>query len=285
MRRVRLAALPTGKGHPLCAMLYFEPLLPLCRATMIHWTKFGRRVVLALLLSVSFAARAADLTVSAAASLTDAFRELAAVFESRNPGTKVLLNFGASEALLAQIAKGAPVDVFASADEETMDRAAEQNLLLGGSRRDFAGNSLVVVTPPGGPALARLAELSPPRIARIALGNPASVPAGRYARAALEAAGLWSRLEPKFVFAQNVRQALDYVARGEVDAGFVYATDARAQAGKLKVAFEVTAPTPVRYPIAVIAGTSQGDAARRFTEVVLSPQGQAALQRYGFSRP
>jgi len=252
---------------------------------MIHWTKFGRRVVLALLLSVSFAARAADLTVSAAASLTDAFRELAAVFESRNPGTKVLLNFGASEALLAQIAKGAPVDVFASADEETMDRAAEQNLLLGGSRRDFAGNSLVVVTPPGGPALARLAELSPPRIARIALGNPASVPAGRYARAALEAAGLWSRLEPKFVFAQNVRQALDYVARGEVDAGFVYATDARAQAGKLKVAFEVTAPTPVRYPIAVIAGTSQGDAARRFTEVVLSPQGQAALQRYGFSRP
>jgi len=252
---------------------------------MIHWTKFGRRVVLALLLSVSFAAKAADLTVSAAASLTDAFRELAAVFESRNPGTKVLLNFGASEALLAQIAKGAPVDVFASADEETMDRAAERNLLLGGSRRDFTANSLVVVTPPEGPALARLAELSPPRIARIALGNPASVPAGRYARAALQAAGLWSRLEPKFVFAQNVRQALDYVARGEVDAGFVYATDARAQAGELKVAFEVPTPTPVHYPIAVIAGTSQGDAARRFTEFVLSPQGQAALGRYGFSRP
>jgi len=256
---------------------------------MHPWIKFWRHVGLALLLAVSLPAKAADLTVSAAASLTDAFKELAAAFENRNPGTRVLLNFGASDALLAQIAKGAPVDVFAAADQDTMDRAAGQNLLLGGSRRDFAGNSLVVVTPSngaaGGPEPARLAELSPPGIARIALGNPESVPAGRYARAALEAAGLWSRLQPKFVFAQNVRQALDYVARGEVDAGFVYATDARAQAAKVKVAFQVPTPTPVRYPIAVIAGTSQGDTARRFMEFVLAPQGQAALARYGFSRP
>lgn len=226
-----------------------------------------------------------ELVVSAASSLTQAFRELAPAFEAQNPGTRLLLNFGASDALLAQIARGAPADVFASADQETMDRAEADRRLVPGTRRDFAGNALVVVTPAGGPPLKSLADLQRPEVRRIALGNPSGVPAGRYARAALEAAQLWTMLEPKAVFAQNVRQALDYVARGEVEAGFVYASDAAAQGDKVRLAFAVATPTPIRYPIAVVADGPDPQAARRFVDFVRSPQAQAVLARHGFTKP
>ena len=230
-------------------------------------------------------ARAGDLVVSAASSLTQAFRELAPAFEAQNTGIRLLLNFGASDALLAQIARGAPADVFASADQETMDRAEADRRLVPGTRRDFAGNALVVVTPAGGPPLKTLADLQRPEVRRIALGNPSGVPAGRYARAALEAARLWTVLEPKAVFAQNVRQALDYVARGEVEAGFVYASDATAQGDKVRLAFAVATPTPIRYPIAVVADGPNPQAARRFVDFVRSPEAQAMLARHGFTKP
>jgi molybdate transport system substrate-binding protein len=231
------------------------------------------------------AARAAELTVSAAASLTNAFQELAPLFEAANPGHKVLLNFGASNALLQQIAKGAPVDVFASADPETMDQAQAQGLVQAAARRNFASNALVVVVPaaasrqPGA-----LADLAQPAYARIAIGLPA-VPVGRYTRGVLEAAGLWSAIGPKVIGAQNVRQALDYVARGEVDAGFVYATDAALVPGKVKVAFTVPTRAPVLYPAAPVAGSREGALAARFVAYLLSAQAQAVLGRYGFGPP
>ena len=230
-------------------------------------------------------AMASELTVSAASSLGNAFRELAPLFEARNPGTRVVFNFAASDALLAQVARGAPVDVFASADEETMDRAGNQKLLAAGSRRTFARNGLVVVIPSDAKARpSALADLQQPAFRRITLGSPASVPAGRYARLALEAAKLWPSVEPRAVFAQNVRQALDYVARGEVDAGFVYATDAMIMKDKVQVAFSVPT-TPILYPAAAIAGSAQIDAARRFVDFLLSPEAQAVLARQGFLKP
>jgi molybdate transport system substrate-binding protein len=246
-----------------------------------------RRCAAVLLLAFApLAARAADLTVSAAASLTNAFRELATSFEAQNPGTKVLLNFAASDALLAQIAKGAPVDVFASADQESMDRAEAQKLLVPNSRRNFVANTLVVVMPSDSTlTLAALADLGKPEVKRIALGNPAGVPVGRYAKGALEAAKVWTLVEPKAVFAQNVRQALDYVARGEVEAGFGYATDAATQKDKVKIAFPVSTETPIRYPIATIAGSANPEAARKFADHVLSADGQAVLARHGFRKP
>lgn len=248
----------------------------------------ARRLLAGVLCSLLFAAPAlaADLTVSAAASLGNAFREIAPLFEARNPGTRVVFNFAASDALLAQVARGAPVDVFASADEETMDRAGNQKLLAAGSRRTFARNALLVVVPADAKARpAALADLQQPAFRRIALGSPASVPAGRYARAALEAAKLWTPIEPRAVFAQNVRQALDYVARGEVDAGFVYATDAMIMKDKVQVAFSVPTATPIRYPAAAIAGSANGDAARRFVDFLLSPEARAVLARQGFLQP
>jgi molybdate transport system substrate-binding protein len=242
---------------------------------------------LAVLLGVaSWAAQAADLTVSAAASLTNAFKEMAPAFEALNPGTKVQLNFAASDALLAQIAKGAPVDVFASADQETMDKAQAQRLLVASMRRNFVSNTLVVITPSDSAvALKTLADLGKPEVRRVALGRPEGVPAGRYAKAALAAATMWPAVEPKAVYATNVRQTLDYVARGETEAGFVYATDAAVQKDKVKVAFTVPTDTPISYPIAVVAGGPSTDAARRFLDFVMSPAGQAVLAKHGFQRP
>jgi molybdate transport system substrate-binding protein len=248
--------------------------------------RLAARLLIAALPVLAATAHAADLTVSAAASLTNAFKELAPAFEARNPGTKLLLNFAASDALLAQIARGAPVDVFASADQETMDRAQAQQLLAAGSRRDFAGNSLVLITPSDSTlALAALADLKQPGFKRIALGQPTGVPAGRYAKGALEAAKLWADVEPKAVYAQNVRQALDYVARGEAEAGFVYGTDAALLKDKVKVALTVPTGTPIRYPVALIAGSPNPAAARAFVDYLLSPAGQAVLARHGFQAP
>jgi molybdate transport system substrate-binding protein len=231
-------------------------------------------------------ASATEVTVSAAASLGNAFREIASAFEAANPYTKVSLNLGASGALLQQIAKGAPVDVFASADQETMLQAEQQQLVRTGARANFASNALVVVVPHDAPAVPKaLADLAAAEVRRIAIGVPASVPAGRYTKAALEKAGVWPAIEPKAIGAQTVRQALDYVARGEVDAGFVYATDAALLPGKVAVAFVVPTETPVIYPIAPLAAAGHPAAARRFVAYVLSPPGQAVLARHGFGKP
>jgi molybdate transport system substrate-binding protein len=231
-------------------------------------------------------AHSADLIVSAAASLTNAFRDLGPVFEVQNPGISVVFNFGASDALLAQIAKGAPADVFASADQDAMDRAEAQKLLVTGSRHDFVGNTLVMVTPIDSPlGLKAPADLQRAEVKRVAIGNPASVPAGRYAKGALQAAKLWPAIEPKAVFAQNVRQALDYVARGEVDAAFVYTTDAAIMKDKVRVAATVPTEQAIRYPIAVTAGSPNAEAARRFVAFVLSVDAQGMLARHGFVKP
>jgi len=241
---------------------------------------------MAALAVMSLGAQAADLTVSAAASLTNAFRELGPTFEAKNPGTKALFNFAASDALLAQIAKGAPVDVFAAADQESMDRAHAQKLLVPGTRRNFAANTLVLVTPADSTLnLKFLSDLQKPEVKRIAIGAPAGVPAGRYAKAALQSARLWTAAEPKAVFAQNVRQALDYVARGEVEAGFVYATDATVLKDKVKVAFPIPTETPINYPVAAVAGGPHAEAALKFVEFVTTPAAQTVLAKYGFQKP
>jgi molybdate transport system substrate-binding protein len=233
--------------------------------------------------ATSLAAPAADLTVSAAASLTNALRELAPAFEAQNPGTQLVFNFAASDALLAQIAKGAPADVFASADAQAMDRAEAQKLLEPGTRRDFATNTLVMIEPRASTlGLAALTDLRLPEVTRVAIGNPASVPAGRYAKAALERATLWPVVERKAVLAQSVRQALDYVARGEVEAGFVYATDAALMSAQVRVVTAVATATPIVYPIAAVAGSPNPPAARRFIAFIATPEARSVLARHGF---
>jgi molybdate transport system substrate-binding protein len=246
-----------------------------------------RALVLALLSSLCFSsAQAAELIVSAAASLTNAFRDVGRLFEAQNPGHQVVFNFASSDVLLAQIAKGAPVDVFAAADMETMDRAETQGLLAPGTRRTLLRNSLVLIAPAAtSTALTGLASLEKAAVRRIAIGNPASVPAGRYARAAMEQAGVWRKLEPKLIMAQNVRQALDYVARGEVDAGLVYATDAAIMAGKVQVAAEVPTTTPIAYPVALVKDSRNRALGEAFSRLLGTDAAWKIFGRYGFSRP
>lgn len=246
--------------------------------------RFHKWLLAAAMVFFNASAWAAEVTVSAAASLTDAFREIARGYEAQHPGARVLLNFGASGALLQQIAKGAPVDVFASADQETMDQAQKQNLIA--ERRDFTRNALVLILPMDSRlTLGALGDLTQPGVKRITMGNPAVAPIGRYAKRALENSNLWAAVEPKIIHAQNVRQALDYVVRSEVDAGFVFATDAAVMKDKVKVAFNVAVDVPMTYPIARIAAGPSGEEAKRFIAYVMSPAGQSILARYGFLKP
>lgn len=229
---------------------------------------------------------AEEITVSAAASLTNAFTELKTLFEKQHPGIMVRTNFAASNPLLKQIQEGAPVDVFASADQETMDKAAAAQCIEPASRKDFAANGLVLIVPKGTPSSVKSPmDLRKAEVKRIAVGNPDSVPAGRYTRAALRNAGLWEPLKHKYIIGASVRQVLDYVARGEADAGFVYTTDAHVAARKVAIVTTMQGHKPVLYPLALIKDSKSPKVAREFINLVLSPEGQAVLAKYGFSKP
>jgi molybdate transport system substrate-binding protein len=231
-------------------------------------------------------ASATDITVSAAASLTNAFKDIGAAYEKEHAGDKVLFNFAASDPQVQQISKGAPVDVFASADQDAMDKADSLKLLAPGTRHNFVSNSLVLIVPVGAKlAINGIDDLRQAAVTRVTIGNPVSVPVGRYTKNALERAKLWTAVEPKAIYGTSVRQSLDYVARGEVDAGFVYATDAAVQKDKVKVVATVATETPVTYPIAILANAPQAAAGRQFVDYVGSPAGLAILARYGFGRP
>ena len=164
-----------------------------------------------------------------------------------------------------------------------MDKAVAAKVVDPATRRNFALNDLVLIVPKGAKKPASLEDLK--GMKRIAIGNPDSVPAGRYTRDALTAAGLWEALLPECVQAASVRQALAYVARGEADAGFVYRTEALQMADKVEVALVVGEHDSVLYPIAVATTGADPKAGQEFINFVLSPEGQQVLARYGFSRP
>lgn len=255
--------------------------------TDMQTRRWLRTSVLALgLAAASPALWAQEIVVSAAASLTNAFQAIGQAWEKANPGHRATFNFAASGALLAQMQQGAPVDVFASADQPTMDRAVAAKLVAAGSRSDFAKNELVLVVPAGSQTTpGALADLAGPGYRRIAAGTPASVPVGRYTMDVIERAGLAAPLQPKWIYGESVRQVLDYVARGEVDAGFVYRTDALVKKDGTRVALVVPTPLPVTYPIARLAASRQAAAAQSFIAFVKAPQGQQILGSFGFSGP
>jgi len=252
---------------------------------MLHLMR-STLLILALALGSVIPAMAGEITVSAAASLTNAFQELKPLFEKASPGTTLLFNFAASGPLLKQIESGAPVDVFASADQETMNQAVAKKLIAEGTRKDFTANILVMITPSDSTlGLKTVKDLSTPKVERIAIGNPDSVPAGRYARQALTAAGAYDALKPKFILGESVRQVLDYVGRGEVQVGFVYNTDAMIAKDKVKVVGEMSGHDTVTYPAAVIAASQKKAEAEKFLAFLTSAEGQAVLAKYGFKKP
>lgn len=228
------------------------------------------------------------LTVFAAASLTDALRDLGQQWQARgNPLPR--FSFAASSALARQIEQGAPADIFMSADEPWMDHLQQRDLVASGTRVSPIGNGLVLVAPADSAArvaLARgtdlLALLGP--AGRIATGDPAHVPVGRYAQAALEWMGQWPAIAPRLARADNVRAALLLVERGEAPFGIVYATDAAASRGVRVVAsFPAESHMPITYPFALMRRAAGNAGARAFLGFVTGPEAVSTWQRLGFA--
>ena len=243
---------------------------------------------LALLLLHAAPVHAQDVTLSVAISMKEAVEQLGRGFMAARPGVKLQYNFGSSGELQKQIEAGAPVDLFISAAQRQMDELQGKGLIVVPSRKVFARNVLTVIKPIDSKIdIAKPADLLDARVTKIVIGNPKTVPAGQYAEESLRALGLWDRLKPKLVFAENVRQALEYVSRGEVDAGVVYTTDAVARAPQIKEAFRPAEDTyrPVLYPAAVVAGARHPAIAQAYLDLLMSGEGQTVLGRLGFLPP
>ena len=244
-------------------------------------------VTLALGLSVSgLPARGADLTIFAAASLKEALDEQVARFGTETGG-KIVVSYGASNALAKQIEAGAPADVFLSADVDWLDYLDQRNLIRGSTRVSLLRNRLVLIAPADSRAALRIApgfEL-PAALGtgRLAMANPDSVPAGKYGRDALRALGVWPGIESRVARSENVRAALVLVARGEAPFGIVYATDAAAEP-KVRIVdtFPEDTHAPIVYPVAIVA-TSRSPYAQRFVESLASPAARTVWLRHGFA--
>jgi len=254
----------------------------------VTWFERIMFIVLCCLFSTTFVVEtstASDITVSAALSLKAPFEEMGRIYERQHKGSRVVFNFGPSGALQKQIEAGAPVDIFASASPKEIDALEGSGFIIVGTRADFAGNTIVLITASKARvAVSSLGDLKKKEIERIAIGNPATVPAGKYTEESLKNLGHWENVKTKVIYAEHVRQVMDYVSRGEVDAGMVFLTDAISRSSDLKVTAEVPTSShkPIVYTIAVIKGSTNEAAAKSFISLVLSKEGKEVLRKHGF---
>jgi len=239
-------------------------------------------VLTALLTTVSLIQAETELMVSAAASLKNVFTEISTNFEKIHPGTKVILNFAASGQLQAQIESGAPVDVFASASTKEINSLVEKKLIAQGSVQNFAANEIVLIKNSNSKiSIKSLADLKSKSVQKIAIGNKATVPAGKYAMQTVAYYKLEKDLQDKFIACETVRQVLDYVERNEVDAGFVFSTDAKI--GKnIEIVTNIApdAHDKIVYPISIIKSTKSNKLAGEFIDFVI--KSKSTLKKYGF---
>ena len=239
-------------------------------------------VASAIVILLAAQLRAAQVTVFAAASLTESLRQIAADYQKVS-GDTIVFNFGASGTLSRQIEAGAPADVFFAADEAKADALEKKGLLVRGTRTSWLGNSLVIVTTPDNLTLHAPTDLTNATVQHLALGDVKIVPAGTYAKAYLEKLAIWSAVEPKVVPCENVRAVLAAVESGNVDAGVVYKTDA-AISQKVKVAYEVPiADSPkITYPLALVKDAPQPEAAKKFIAYLATAGATKVFQQFGF---
>lgn len=225
--------------------------------------------------------------VLAAASLQESLTKAAQVW-TRKGHQQPVLSFAASSALARQIEAGAPADMFISADEEWMNEVQSKGLLRPGSRVSFLGNRLVLIAPASSRATMAIRRGFPlARVlgsGRLAVADPDSVPAGRYAKSALTSLGVWAGVEGKLARGENVRAALLFVERGEAPYGIVYATDARvAKNVRVVGAFPPSSHPPISYPLALLTAGRNGPEAAAFRRFLLSDEGKAIFRSYGFA--
>ncbi len=224
------------------------------------------------------------LNISAAASLQEAMTELETKFKEIEPNVKLEVNLGASGALQQQIEEGAPCDVFISAGEKQMTALSDKDLLLADTNKTLLTNDLVLVAAKG-TKVKDLDALSTADISKIAIGDPESVPAGKYAKEVLENTKLYDKVEDKLVLAKDVKEVLAWVQQGNAEVGFVYLSDAQGADG-VEVAYttEADSHSPINYPIAVLKSSEKQDKAKAFEDFLLSADGQTILEKYGFKK-
>lgn len=233
--------------------------------------------------SAQAGAQTREITVGAAASLSDALDAALVIWKEKHPAIKITPIYGASGALQKQIEQGAAVDVFISASPKQITALEKAGLTVPDTRVELFENEIVLIVPKGKKDIGGWADLAGPAATHIALGEPSSVPAGQYAAETLGFLGLLDAVKPKAVYAKDVRQALAYVSSGDADAGVVYLTDALSASG-VEVVAKAPAGThsPVLYPATVVTGSSDRQAAREFLAWLSTPEAARAFKRYGF---
>jgi molybdate transport system substrate-binding protein len=240
-------------------------------------------IATAVLLPVDTAACAEAILVSAAASLTDALNDIGRLYGQKSKDS-VRFNFGPSSGLARQIEQGAPADIFFSADLAQMDALEKKNLLEPGTRKHLLSNQLVIIVPADSKlAISSPKDLVKSEVKKIALAEPSSVPVGVYSKKYLSDEGLWNQVDSKIVPVQDVRATLAAVESGNVEAGFVYKTDA-AVSKKVKIAYEVPIEKgpKIIYPLAIVKESKHKAAARDFLTYLQSVAGKEAFKKYGF---
>jgi molybdate transport system substrate-binding protein len=241
---------------------------------------------LALIVALALPAGAADLSVFAAASLSDALAAIKADYEQGHPGTSVTVTNAASGALLRRMQGGETADLLVSADTATMDEAVATGRVDPASRVDVAGNTLVLAVPAGNPAqVVGLESLTLGGVRRVGVGNPESVPAGRYAKRALSPKALWFALTSKLVYFPSVRHVLSALAGRDLDAGFVYRTDAVIAGAAVDIVATFPLTPPVVYVAAKSTTSRDKPEATAFLTYLTSPAAREVLSRFGFTTP
>ena len=223
-----------------------------------------------------------ELNISAAASLKEAMADLEAAYTSKNPEVSFVINYGSSGSLQQQIEQGAPCDLFISAGEKQMTALEEEGLLLDGTNKDLVKNSLVLVTS-NDSEISSIDSLNSDAVSKIALGEPSSVPAGKYADETLTSLAIKDSLNNKLVFAKDVREVLAWTASGNADAGFVYLSDALSSDGvKIVETISEEYHSPITYPVAIIKDSDDIDAAKAFEDFLFTDEAQEIFEKYGY---
>ena len=223
-----------------------------------------------------------ELNISAAASLKEAMADLEAAYTSKNPEVSFVINYGSSGSLQQQIEQGAPCDLFISAGEKQMTALEEEGLLLDGTNKDLVKNCLVLVTS-NDSEISSIDSLNSDAVSKIALGEPSSVPAGKYADETLTSLAIKDSLNNKLVFAKDVKEVLAWTASGNADAGFVYLSDALSSDGvKIVETISEEYHSPITYPVAIIKDSDDIDAAKAFEDFLFTDEAQEIFEKYGY---
>jgi molybdate transport system substrate-binding protein len=248
----------------------------------MSWGAVAAFAVLFSVVSAAFEGEPPTITVSAAISLSDCLEEIGRAYAGQG-GVPVRFNFAGSNVLSRQIVNGAPVDLFISADEIQMDLAARSGAIDVNTRVPLLGNRLAVLTIPGGPAVAGIRDLLKPSVRRIAIGDPAAVPAGSYARDYLQRLGLWERLQARLVPVANVRAALGAVENGSADAAFTYESDAiGAHSARAALVISGADAPHIVYPVAITTAAPNRRGAEALLAYLRGPAAAEVFRRYKF---